>query len=322
MGFNSGEGLYDCKKINNDISRISCDRMSESQIEESLLKIVDRTSSVSAFVSKNGLKVKGVSIFSQIEESEFFLLYFSIRRLILEKESNNDNIENRCLMNKIQTILVHQYFPVVLYWDSRVSSSTLERCGRRHLLSAPDRMSEAFLVLVKCINKFDFCKGVRFLSYALGSLCNVLNKDYRDRKKDIQKLSFFSSDIIHSMEKKCTSSNLHNLDCVPIVGNVDSKKDSLILTEIKDIFDGCINNTNSASFLSSIEKSIICLEFDDSFCVNGGFESQECKARELNINIDNYRRKKKSAFDKIEKVTVSRILKRNLIKNISPNKVY
>lgn len=264
------------EKINKDISNFSFNFLEQKDTVVCIQKLRDRTSGTMSC----GTKIINVIPFSEVEEKEFFNLYASVRNQLIncvDKSSFDKLLEDFIC---IQTILIYQHMPLVCSW---LSINKGKSSHKRHLMSFEDKLSEGNKVLMRCVDKFDFSRGIKFSSYVFSALNNMVLKDVRDNKK------------------RAKESGLSDFDIYSISDS--SSDDSPAFCEIKEIWDDCIGGSGAANFLTDVERAIIHVDFSDSHtCMD-----QEGRAKTLNMNIETFRKKKRSALQKIKDTVINRI---------------
>jgi hypothetical protein len=264
------------EKIKKDISGFEFSDISESEIYGIFDDLKERGSSHRTC----GTHIENVEPFSGEEEKKFFSLYANMRRdLVCEKEvETSDKLAQDVI--RIQAILVYQHMPLVRSW---MKTNMARNSGHRHLMSRDDKLCEGHRVLMRCIDRFDCSRGIKFCTYVFSALNNMVLKDARDNKK--RKLEVYSEDI--------------DFRSIPHASACDSPA----LVEVKEIWDDCVSGKGAASFLTSIERAIIQADF--SVC-NSDMD-QENKAKTLNMNIETFRKKKRNALQKIKDAIKSRL---------------
>jgi DNA-directed RNA polymerase specialized sigma24 family protein len=278
MGSDNDRKSFLIEKMKKDISTINTSILSTEEMVASYGRLVERTSD--SLVNHNTLDVSNVKWFSEEEEKEFFSLYGSVRADFIQSQHLIDPDMMLEDVMRVRTILIYQHMPMVQAW---VSKQKRNRSTNRHLLTIEDKQSEGLRVLVNCIDRFDCSKQAKFLGYLFRALDNIILKDVRDNKK----------------RQKDLEMDLVDVSCVKEVTPTLSPA----LVEVKDIWDGCNGENNTASFLTDFERSIIVhefgMEFEDLL--------QDERAKSLNINLATFRKKRKNAIQKIKEAIFSRL---------------
>ena len=269
------------QKIQKDISKICFNSIDHAEIDNRLKNLVSRCSDQ----KMSGCNVVGITPFSKEEEFFYFELYVGVRHELVSCSDESKFASWHSDFCQIRTILIYQYMPMAKMWAVKNIKEKRNRFGHFKLSSLPETISEANGVLVNCVDKFNPFKNIRFGTYLNEAMFNTERKDIRDNKKHRVLIEDANFLISNSLPSK------------------DYKEDSCAITEVKNIWDGINGNGSCVSFLSDIERAIVAKDFSDadSEC------SQEIKAKSLNINIETYKKKKRSALSKIKDAIVSRI---------------
>lgn len=269
------------QKVQKDISKILFNSIDNVEIENRLKNLVLRCSEQKV----SGCNVVGITPFSKEEELFYFELYVCVRHELISCLDESKFISWHDSFSQIRTILIYQYMPMAKMWAVKNVKTKRNRFGHFKLSSLSETITEANGVLINCVDKFNPFKNIRFGTYLNESMFNAERKDIRDNKKHRVLIEDANFLISNSLPSK------------------DYKEECHAIMEVKNIWEGINGNSSCVSFLSDIEREIIAKDFSD----DGSECPQEVKARSLNINIETYKKKKRSALSKIKDAIVSRI---------------
>lgn len=269
------------KKVQNDLSKICFNSIEHTEIDSRLKNLVSRCSDQRV----SGCSVVGITPFSREEEFFYFELYVCVRHEMVSCSDESKFSSWHNSFCQIRTILIYQYMPMAKSWAAKSIREKKNRFGHFKFSSLSESIAEANNVLVNCVDKFNPFRNIRFGTYLNESMFNSELKDIRDNKKHRVLIEDANFLISNSLPAK------------------NSAEDSHAITEVKNIWDGINGNGSSVNFLTDIERAIVAKDFseDSVGC------SQEFKANSLNINIETYKKKKRSALAKIKDAIVSRI---------------
>jgi len=265
------------EKIKKDISGFEFSDMAESEICGLFEDLNERGSHHRSC----GTRIENIQPFSDEKEKKFFSLYATMRKDFVS-ESNAEAFDKLAQdIIRIQTILIYQHMPLVLSW---MKTNMARDSKSRHLMSREDKLCEGHRVLIRCVDRFDCSRGIKFCTYVFSALNNMVLKDARDNKKRKGEV-YYLGDI--------------DFRTIPQL----SSSESPALVEVKEIWDDCASGKGAASFLTSIERAIIQADFSSR---NSELD-QENKAKTLNMNIETFRKKKRNALQKIKDAIKSRL---------------
>lgn len=263
-------------KITADIADFNLQLFQNIEIDANFDKLLKRTNSIKI----SGIRISDVIPLSDVEEKDFFNLYAQIRHNIKSADFEIDISNLIEKFEKVRSTLVHQHIPLVSAW---LNMNVAKSSAKRYLMCKDEKKSEGMCVLMKCVDRFDPSRKIRFSTYLFSALNNMVFKDVRDNKKRKVEIESSSLDVSSIHDRRCRKSPLE--------------------IEVENIWKGCMGGEGSAKFLTETEKMIICVEFSDIY---SGLD-QESKAKSIGINIETFRKNRKVALDKMRDALAARM---------------